>query len=79
MPNNELIVPLNIIIEPDDSGFIARNPDLPLYGYGEDVTEAIEMLKQEIESLYDDLMQGDDYTDEWLEIKKFYNKIINKK
>jgi uncharacterized protein YqgQ len=44
---------------------------LPIYGNGDDHIEAIEMLKREIESLYDDLMSSGDFTEDWLRIKRF--------
>ena len=67
---------LDAVIEPDGDGFIARTVDLPLYGSGEDVIEAVDMLKREIVSLYEDLMEDDDFSDEWLKIKVFLKKII---
>jgi hypothetical protein len=42
-----LKLPIDVLVEPDDQGFLARTPDLPLYGYGEDRIEAIDMLKRE--------------------------------
>lgn len=72
-----LSTPLWIIVEPDDNGIIARCADLPLYGYGDDATEAINNLKFEIDSLYDDLMEDDNFTEDWLKIKSFLqNKVI---
>jgi hypothetical protein len=68
--------PLDVIIEPDEDGFIARNADLPLYGNGEDPNEAIEMLKREIESLYEDLMEDENFGEKWLRIKRFLSEII---
>jgi len=76
--NLQLKSALDIIIEPDDDGFIARMPDLPLYAFDDDPVEAIESLKFEIESLYNDLMEDDEFTEEWLSIKAFLsNKIKN--
>jgi hypothetical protein len=76
--NLQLQSPLDIIIEPDDNGFIARMPDLPLYAFDDDPVEAIESLKFEIESLYNDLMEDDEFTEEWLSIKVFLsNKVKN--
>jgi hypothetical protein len=72
----KLSKPIGIIIEPDDGGFIARSLGLPLYGFGDDVYEAIEMLKLEIETLYFDLNEDDDVTDNWVPIKAFLNGII---
>lgn len=67
---------LDVIVEPDGEGFLARTPDLPLYGYGDDRIEAIDMLKREIESLYEDLIQDDDFSGEYLRIKKYLSEIV---
>lgn len=71
LPTKKLKAPLDVIVEPDADGFIARTIDLPLYGCGNDPTESVEMLKREIESLYTDLMEDDNFSDEWLRIKSF--------
>lgn len=71
LPNKTLRVPLDIVVEADGDEFIARTVDLPLYGNGEDPLEAIEMLKREIESLYDDLMSRNDFSEDWLSAKCF--------
>lgn len=76
LPTKSLRTPLDAIVEQDDDGFIARITDVPLYGYGDDPVEAIYALKCEIESLYDDLMEDDDFTEEWLTIKDFLKKRI---
>jgi hypothetical protein len=69
--------PLDVFIEPDEEAFLTRTPDLPLYGMGDSPVEAIDMLKREIESLYDDLMEGGDFTDNWAHIKTFLqNKVM---
>jgi len=77
LPNKILKSPLDIIVEADGEGYIARTVDLPIYGNGDDHIEAIEMLKREIESLYDDLMSGDDFTEDWLKIKRFLAERIS--
>jgi hypothetical protein len=71
LPNKTLNAPLDAIVEPDGDGFTARTIDLPLYGHGDDPKESIEMLKREIESLYDDLIEDDNFSDEWLRIRRF--------
>lgn len=71
LPGFALKTPLSAILEPDSEGFIARAVDLPLYGYGDDSLEAIDNLKIEIASLYHDLLEDDEFTDEWLRIKAF--------
>lgn len=71
--------PLDVCVETDGDSFIARTIDVPLYGLGEDIMEAVTNLKHEIESLHLDLMQDDNFTQEWLEMKKFLCRIINDK
>ena len=70
--------PLMAIIEKDDVGYIARAVDLPLYGFGDTEKEAIDNLKYEIESTYDELKQGDNLSEEWAKYKKFLGEIIKK-
>lgn len=77
LPNKILKSPLDIVVEADEDGYIARTVDLPIYGNGDDPIEAIDMLKREIESLYDDLMSGDDFTEDWLKIKRFLAERIS--
>jgi len=69
--NYEMNQPLDIVIEQDDDGFIARSIDMPLYGSGDDCIEALTTLKQEIESLYEDLITDDKFSKEWLKYKSF--------
>lgn len=72
LPGKRLVSPLSVLVEADGDGFIARFPDIPqLYGYGDDVFESLENLKVELSTLHDDLMAGDDFTEEWLDVKKF--------
>jgi hypothetical protein len=71
LANKNLKAPIDAILERDGEGFIARTLEMPLYGYGEDPIEAMDTLKREIESLYEDLMEDDNFTDDWLRIKAF--------
>ncbi len=72
-----LSFPIDVVVEPDDEGFIARPFDLSmLYGYGDDEIEAVDNLKDEIESLYKDLMEDDDFTEDWLSIKQYFKKLL---
>jgi len=59
------------VSEPDENGYIARTAEIPLYGVGDTPEEAVDMLKREIEPLFDDLRENDQFTEEWLRIKKF--------
>ena len=62
---------MEIEILSDDDGYCAKTPDLPmLYGCGETEHEAVIMLKREILSLRDDLIDDDNLTQEWLEIRE---------
>jgi len=72
----KLLKPIDAILETDDCGFISRSVDLPLYGYGDDPIESIQNLKHEIESLYNDLMEDDNFSNEWLQYKSFLKEII---
>lgn len=58
------------------AGHIARAVDLPLFGFGDDALEAINALKDEIESLYNDLMEDDKFSEEWLRYKRFLKEIV---
>ena len=75
----QLKSPLDVIVEPDDGGYIARTIDLPLYGYGDDAYEAVEALKEELDGIYSDLLESDDFSDEWLSIKKFLRENVAEK
>ena len=66
--------PISIIIESDENAFIARSPDFPIYGYGESQLEAIESYKRELYSMYQDLKEDDNFSPDWLAIKKFLDK-----
>ena len=68
--------PLDVLLEADGEGFIARTVDFDLFGYGDDRKEAIDALKYEIESLYYDLMEDDDFTDEWRGVKAYLQQQI---
>jgi hypothetical protein len=63
--------PIQVMLEPDGDGFIARSADIPLYGFGDDRMEALQALKVEIESTYRDLLVDDDFSQEWLSVKQF--------
>ncbi len=76
LPHKRLLYPLDAILEPDEYGYVARTAEIPLYGTGDTPEEAVQMLKREIESLYDDLLENDQFTEEWLRIKGFLMECI---
>ena len=71
-----LLAALSVIVEQDDDGYIAQTVDLPLYGFAESAPEAVEMLKAEIESLYEDLMDDDNFSHDFLMKKKLLTAIV---
>ncbi len=77
LPNKELRAPIEVVVERDGEAFLARTLELPLYGHGDDVIEAIGALKSEIETLYDDLMEDDNFSTEWLRIKEYLKARIS--
>ena len=76
LATKRLLTALSILIEQDGDGYIAQTVDLPLYGSGDTAHAAIEMLKSEIESLHNDLMEDDNFSDEWLTRKKLLSAIV---
>ena len=74
--NFSLSVPLRIIIKPDEGGWLAETLDIPLYAYGDSYSTALHNIKKEIESLYIDLMEDNNYSDMWLEIKSLLSQIM---
>jgi len=75
--NKALSSPITAILENDEDGYIVRCIDLPIYGYGENHFDAIASLKDELESLYEDLIEDDQLTEEWSAIKAFINSKLN--
>jgi ATP-dependent exoDNAse (exonuclease V) beta subunit len=76
IPGFFLKQPLDAIVEPDEEGYIARLVDIRLYGYGDDRMEAIENLKNDLSELYRELNEDDNYSTEWMAIKKMLKKLI---
>lgn len=68
--------PLDIIIEPDGPDYLATSPDLSVYGFGESVGDAVDMLKREIESLHSDLSSQNDLNEKWSAVRDFLSEII---
>ncbi len=65
-----------IHVEKEDGEYIAESVMFPLFGCGETEEEAIEHLKHEILSLYEDLMEDDEFSDEFLRYKDKLKSII---
>lgn len=69
--------PLTALLEKDEDGFIARSTDVPIYGFGDDPYEATTNLRHELESLYFDFLEDDNFSPDWLDIKKFLMSIVD--
>jgi len=72
-----LLSSLDIVVEPDSDGFFCKCIDIPqVYGHGDTPLEAIDMLKRETESLYYDLMEDDNWSDDFLKLKVFLKSVV---
>ncbi len=67
---------IKAVIEPDGDYLLLTAVDLPLYAVGGTEGEAIEGLNHEIVSLYEDLMEDDNFTDDWIPIKQYLIEIF---
>ena len=67
-------IPVNV--ENEDGIVTVSIPDPPLYGDGDDIHEALDMLKDEIEDLYEELNEDDNFADIWLSRRDYLNSII---
>ena len=76
LPTKRLRTPLDVVVQRHGDGYTARTVDLPLYGHGDDPKASIDMLKREIESLYDDLMEDSAFSEDWLRIKDFLAQAV---
>ena len=50
----QLKMPLVALVEPAQPGFVAHAAGISVFGYGDDAAEAVEVLKQGIESICQD-------------------------
>jgi hypothetical protein len=76
LPSFYLNAPIGVSLQRDGDGFIAEAENLPLYGYGDTYGEALGNLKADIESLYFDLLEDDNFTSEWLDIKAYLSSLM---
>lgn len=74
--NYELSVPLDVIVENDGDSYIARSASFPLYGWGEDTIEALEMFEREWVSFYEDLQEDDNLPDNLLRTRRLFDRYL---
>jgi predicted RNase H-like HicB family nuclease len=71
--------PLSVLVARDGDGYLAKAPDLPeVYGCGDTAQEAVEMLQEEIVSLYDDLRGDDEFTPDWDAVREFFKRYVER-
>ena len=68
--------PIEITVEPDDNGFIAKMIDFNLYCYDNTEDLAIEGLKWEIEDAFNDLLDDNNLTNEWNKFREYIRLAI---
>ena len=59
--------------------FLAKTIKLPLHSYGDSKEEALSNLKHNIQSFYEELMEDDDFSEQWLHYKKYLKEIVTRK
>ncbi len=77
LKTKKLSRPLDILVEYDEDYFLARATDFPIHAGGSDPIEAVENIKQEIEDLYNELLEDDNFSAEWLNYKSFLMEIVS--
>lgn len=68
--------PVDVSVEPDGDGFLARSRGLPLFGYGDTVEDAINMLRHEIEALHAELNADTACSAHWDDVRKRLNRLV---
>jgi predicted RNase H-like HicB family nuclease len=74
----QLLKPISAIVEIDGDEYLARTVDIPLYAVGKTDSEALDGLRQAIESLHEDLMEDDNFSGDWLRIKEYLKTVVVK-
>lgn len=55
----------------EDGTILIESPSLQLYSTGDTRAEAIENIKENIVSLYNELSESDEFSEDWLRIKSY--------
>lgn len=58
-----------VVSSNEDDSILIECPSLQLYSTGDTRAEAIENIKENIVSLYDELSESDEFSEDWLKIK----------
>lgn len=68
--------PLSVLLERDGDGFLAQTVDLPLYAWAETPQLAVAGLQTEVEQVYLELLEDDDFSLDWLNRKRLLRTIV---
>ncbi len=69
--------PLQVVIQSDDEGYITRSPEFPqVYGFGDNASESLSAFRHELESLHSDLQEDDNFTPDWLPVKRVLSELV---
>jgi len=72
-----LLAPLTVLVQRDGSQMLAELEEIPLlYGIGDTIGQALTFLKEEVEALYQELNEDENFSQDYLEIKRFLNRVI---
>jgi predicted RNase H-like HicB family nuclease len=70
LPGYNITSDIECILTPNEDGSILIEcPSLQLYSSGDTRAEAIENIEENIISLFDDLSENDDFSEDWLRVK----------
>ena len=67
---------IRVVISEDGDSFLAEVEGTPFYGFGATPRKAFYMVRREIESIYAELEKDDDFSDDWLALRKFFEEIM---
>lgn len=77
LQHHRLRRPLSLVVETDDDGYIARSVEIPqIFGFGEDVYSAVRNFQAELEVLHAELLEDDNFSDEWLSLKRLLARLV---
>lgn len=76
LPSIQLAVPIRAAVSYVDGEWVAETTDFPLYGSGSSLADAKAMLSREVESLWDDLNGGGNFSDDWISVRRLLQRAI---
>jgi hypothetical protein len=74
--NKKLKETIYVKIEEDKNNYIASLDIMPIFGYGKTPKATIDSIKRQLESCYKELNESNEFSDDWLNFKRYLQKII---